>query len=565
VDFLSGYPAEQIETPMSRPILSFLASIFTPFPIPSFLKARAVKDPDLLSFDEAMKSKDKDKWLAAAQIEIDALEAKRTWKEVPMANARAKIIPGTWIFRMKRDPSGAIRKYKARYCVRGDLEEDNGEDNFAPVVSWSTVRLFLVLCCILGWKTVSIDFTNAFVHSKLDSPVWIHLPRGYISALGPGTCLELGRSLYGLRRSPKLFSETALEAFTTLGFTQSKYDPCLLYKSGMIIVMYVDDCGIGAANPSDIDKLVADLRSLGFELTQEGAFSEFLGIKMTEHDDGSITLTQTGLIDKLLKATSMEDCKPNLLPANAPLGSDPDGVPMEESWSYPSIIGMLLYLSTNTRCDIAFAVSQAARFSANPKQSHATALKGIIRYLKRTRDQGMILKPTGNLDLELYVDADFCGMFGHEVPSNPDSARSRTGYVILLSGFPLIWKSQFQTALACSTLEAEYNALSLSLKALLPLKRMLIEAAAALNIPSPIRSSIQARVFEDNQGAFLLASNHRITNRTRYFLNKWHWFWDHAGEFQMIKIDSRNQRADYFTKPLTRELFEHNRRLVQGW
>ena len=177
----------------------------------------------------------------------------------------------------------------------------------------------------------------------------------------------------------------------------------------------------------------------------------------------------------------------------------------------------------------------------------------------------MILRPTGKLELDLYVDADFCGMFGHENPANADSARSRTGYVIMLSGFPLIWKSQFQTALACSTLEAEYNALSFSLKALIPLKRMLIEATTFLGIPTPLRSSIQARVFEDNQGAYFLASNHRITNRTRYFLNKWLWFWDHADEFELIKIDSRNQRADYFTKALTRELFENNRFLVQGW
>jgi hypothetical protein len=135
----------------------------------------------------------------------------------------------------------------------------------------------------------------------------------------------------------------------------------------------------------------------------------------------------------------------------------------------------------------------------------------------------------------------------------------------MLSGFPLIWKSQFQSSITCSTLEAEYNALSYSLKALLPLKRMLIEACSILEIPDPISSSIRARVFEDNQGAHTLASTHHITNRTRYFLNKWHWFWEHADEFDLIKIDSRNQRADYFTKVLVRDPFEHNRFLVQGW
>jgi hypothetical protein len=51
---------------------------------------------------------------------------------------------------------------------------------------------------------------------------------------------------------------------------------------------------------------------------------------------------------------------------------------MEEDWSYPSIIRMLLYHSTNTRPNIAFAISQMARFNHNPKKSHATAIKMII-------------------------------------------------------------------------------------------------------------------------------------------------------------------------------------------
>ena len=72
-------------------------------------------------------------------------------------------------------------------------------------------------------------------------------------------------------------------------------------------------------------------------------------------------------------------------------------------------------------------------------------------------------------------------------------------------------------------------------------------------------------VFEDNQGALLLASNHRITNRTKYFLVKWHWFWSHADELQFIKVESANQRADFLTKGLSRDLFEHNRRLTVGW
>ncbi|MFM7311463.1 MAG: reverse transcriptase domain-containing protein, partial [Flavobacteriales bacterium] len=180
-----------------------------------------------------------------------------------------------------------------------------GSDNYAHVVSWSTVRVFLVFCLLMGWKTSSIDFTNAFVQSILTTPVWIHHPKGFPGPR-PNTCLQLNRSLYGLRRSPKLFFETASAAFVKLGFVPSSFDPCLLYRPGMLIVMYVDDCGIGAKDPAEIDQLVADLRNLGFDLTQEGDFTEFLGIKLTNNTDGTITLTQQGLIDKIVKAVHLE-------------------------------------------------------------------------------------------------------------------------------------------------------------------------------------------------------------------------------------------------------------------
>ena len=110
------------------------------------------------------------------------------------------------------------------------------------------------------------------------------------------------------------------------------------------------------------------------------------GIKFEQADKNEYRLTQRGLIDKVVVATGLQNCRPNLLPCSQQaLGSDPEGPPMSDPWSYPSVVGMLLYLSCNSRPDIAFAVSQVCRFNANPKQSHASAVKTIVRYLHGTR------------------------------------------------------------------------------------------------------------------------------------------------------------------------------------
>ena len=531
-----------------------------------------MSDPDSLSYDEAMADTDNvERWMEAARKEIASLEKNGTWLEVNASEAKSRILPGTWVFKRKRTPDGEISKYKARYCVRGDLEEGEPE-TFAPVVAWGSVRLFLVLSLTLNWDTCSIDFSSAFVQARLKDPVWIHLPRGFQSSGADSyskRSLRLVKSLYGLSVAPRLWFHHVLAAFTSQGFKQSQNDPCFLYKSTIMVVLYVDDVGIAYANSKDLETLLDNLTKKGLEFTREGTFTDFLGIKFVKDEVRNVvTLTQKGLIQKIIDATGMSDCNPNWTPAiQQTLGIDPDGEPMDETWSYPSVVGMLLYLSTNTRPDISFAVSQVARFNHSPKRSHATAIKTLVRYLHCTWDKGTIVRPTGDLSLTCYVDADFAGLHGRDPDYAPSSAKSRTGYIITLGGCPILWKSQLQTEISLSTLEAEYSALSASMRTLLPLRSMLIEVIGGLNLPSQFKSTIQCRVFEDNNGALLLATKQRITNRTKYFLVKWHFFWSHvqSGEIDVLKIDTKEQWADYLTKGLNRETFEHIRKLVQGW
>ena len=240
-------------------------------------KARAVKDPDTLTYEEAMRSDDRSKWIESAQIEISALVKQGTWVEVPQSEVKTKILPGTWTFRRKRTPDGEIKKYKGRYCVRGDLQEEK-QSTYAPVIAWPTVRLFLTLSLILNWKTMTVDFSSAFVQAKLKEPVWIHLPRGFSSSNGPNTCLRLVKSLYGLAVAPILWFDHVSKAFKDLGFKQSAFDPCLLFTNKIMVVLYVDDSGIAAKDPKDIDALIQALEDKGFQLTREGSFAEFLGI-----------------------------------------------------------------------------------------------------------------------------------------------------------------------------------------------------------------------------------------------------------------------------------------------
>jgi histone deacetylase 1/2 len=192
----------------------------------------------------------------------------------------------------------------------------------------------------------------------------------------------------------------------------------------MIIVTYMDDCIHWYKDQQVMDEFVQSLKddvdSYNWEHTVEGAVSAFLGIDIHHNaKKNQYKLTQTGLVDKILEATNMQDCNEKSTPCNPdgkPLGTDKDGPVADQEWSYPSIIGMLLYLAGNSRPDIAFAVHQATRFTHAPKASHEKAVLRICRYLKGTRDEGLIMKPSEKLKVDCYVDADFDGLLELRTP-----------------------------------------------------------------------------------------------------------------------------------------------------
>ena len=337
----------------------------------------------------------------------------------------------------------------------------------------------------------------------------------------------------------------------------------------MMLVVYVDDVGILAERKQDVNEIVERLRKKGFELTREGTFSEFFGIKFERNlDDGSINMTQKGMINKIIETAGMTDCNPNWTPASTtPLGTGPNGGPLNELWNYISLIGMMLYFTANTRPNCALAVSQAARFSHDPKKAHATAVKTIIRYLDRTYDKEMIVRPTGVLSLEDYVDASFARSYAVEPAENPVSVKSGTGIIIFLAGCPLIWKSQIQSSIALSTAHSKYVGLTHDMRILIPLRSLLLEVVKMLGLSPAIASTIHCHVHEDNASALLLANSQYLNSRNKYLAVKLHHFWSHVkpGVIEVVKCDTKLMLLDTFTKPLGREVFERLRLLIMGW
>ena len=317
-----------------------------------------------------------------------------------------------------------------------------------------------------------------------------------------------------------------------------------------------------------------------FTLADEGDITAYLGAEVTKNKDGNLVVKQPFLIQRILEALNLQDQRMHDTPAIDLLHRDEDGQQRKYNWSYPSLIGMLNYLSGLSRPDILFATHQCARFSKDPKLSHEIAAKRIVRYLKRTKDEGLILKPDLKKGIQCYVDADFAGSWNSANSEDASSVYSRTGYVIMFANCPILWVSKLQTEVALSTTEAEYIALSQAMRDVIPFMHLVEELGGSLSFgmdkpevqlkqhkPNAADSKLVCEVFEDNRGALELANVPKMRPRTKHIALKYHHFREHVrnGTIVVKPIDTREQIADIFTKPLPRDAFQYLRQKLNGW
>jgi hypothetical protein len=512
-------------------------------------------------------------WREAMNVELKELEAHECFSIVKRSVAKGKeIVDCMWALKRKRLPDGRLSRYKARLVVRGDQQraQFDRDATYAPVVEWSTVRLLLVLSLQHSLPTASIDFKNAFVQSPLPEPIYVRIPKGYGQGL-EDCVLEVYKSLYGDRRAPKLwysFLRTHLES-EAMGFKVSAADYCMFLQPDCILVHYVDDAIIISQNQSKIDDVLSKLEERGLLFDRLDDLAAYLGVELVHHPDRSIELKQPHLTATIIEALGLSDAHPKDTPASVTLGRCLDSPPHDDSdFNYRSVVGMMMFLGGNSRLDCSFAIHQSARFSADPRTPHGESVKRIGRYLLGTKDKGFILKPNGKMNLDCYVDSDYAGLWGTEDPQDPTSVRSRAGYLLILGGVPVTWMSKLMPEICLSTMEAEYVALSMAMRTLIPMRLKLKEMSTSLSLPMDPHSTVST-VWEDNQAALILATTDppRLTPRSKSLAVKYHWFRCKLvkGEVEVKGIRSEDQLADILTKPLGRALFVRARGMCMGW
>lgn len=229
-----------------------------------------------------------------------------------------------------------------------------------------------------------------------------------------GRVCRLNKSLYGLKQYSRCWNKKFTAFVRSFGLVASKADNCVFIskkdKEVIILATYIDDGLLAVSDERYAREFVGRLCEEFLTIIQD--LSYFLGLEIALKDDGSICLHQETYARKILERFGMVEYNPVSVPI------DPQGIitssnlrdsKLASDVPYREIAGSLLYLSTNSRLDIAYAVSYVSQHMTNPTVTHWSVLKRILRYIKETLDFGIKFTPNFNKRLHVFSDADFAG------------------------------------------------------------------------------------------------------------------------------------------------------------
>ena len=482
--------------------------------------------------------------LEAKEKEMENMKKNNVLKLVPRSDAvaaGAKPIKCKWVITVKKGEGTTV--VKARLVAKGftQIEGVDYNETFAGVVHGSSLNILIANAVQNGWDIYRWDAKAAFLQAHLEERIYMEQPSGFKD--GSNQVILLQKSIYGLKQAAHMWNECFTKHLFNCGWVSLRSHPCVFIliegKNSLMGALHVDDFHVTGNSKELREKAFAAICAR-YEMVDEGKTTSILAQRFTQYPDGSAKLDLQQFTEAALEKfksfigfrtvnTPMQQgthlCK-------APEGAEP----YMDLTEYKSHVGILMYLSSRTRPDIAFAVMQLSRFAECPQKEHIDVLRRVWQFLACTKEKGLVFtKDPNGLQPVFYCDADWA--------NDRDDGRSVTGYVGFLAGAPFVVKSKMQSVVSLSTCEAEYIAMCAAGNEACWTRMFLSE----LGIPTKT-----ILMHADNQSAIALGKKPVLNQRTKHILTKYHKVRDDIkdGTFEPEYIKTDINVADIFTNAL---------------
>ncbi|GJY10242.1 putative ribonuclease H-like domain-containing protein [Tanacetum coccineum] len=389
-------------------------------------------------------------WIEAMQEELLQFKLQQVWTLVDLPYGK-RAIGTNWVYRNKKDERGIMIRNKERL----------------------------------------MDVKSAFLYVKIEEEVYICQSPGFEDPEFPDKVYKVEKALYGLHQAPRAWYETLSTYLLDNGFQRGQIDKTLFIKrikSDILLVqVYVDDIIFGSTKKelcTDFEKLMHKK----FQMSSMGELTFFLGLKVTQKDDG-IYINQDKYVDEILKKFGFSTVKT----ASTPMDT-----------SKPLL-----------------------------KDAEAKDVDRIFRYLKGKPRLGLWYPKDSSFDLEAYTDSDYAG-------ASLDRKSTTRGCQFLESRL-ISWQCKKQTIVANSTTEAEYVAASSFYGHVLWIQNQMLDYGY---------NFMNTKIFIDSESIICIVMNPVFHSKTRHIEIRHHFISDSNEKklIQMIKIHTDHNVADLLTK-----------------
>ena len=440
----------------------------------------------------------------------------------------------------KHVADGEVTKHKGLYFVRENTQMymDDYLEVWAPVTRYSTLRVFLEFCSGRGLEMEQMDVATVILNGDVETEIYIPQPRCYARGARGNVC-KLKKAICGLKKAARAWCHKLRETLGRSGFTAYDEDPCLfVWKAGAalcLILVYVEDLLV-AGRSARAAKGGLRVISEAFKARELVSLAYFLRLHI-ERDEAAKVLRahHRQYVLTLMKRYGMADAHPVCLPVGVGIKLQKAGtlLTVELVKVYQELFGALLYLCTETKPEMAYAVGRLTRYVSEPTVDHLSAARVVLCYMERKSSLGICYQTDGKL--QSYCDADFA--------ADVDTRRSTSVLFFIYSGGGVVWGSKVQPTVAASTTEAEYIASAVAAKKAVWLRRLCGFLTGRM-LPVTIRW--------DNQSALAMALNTVSSARTKHIDICHHFVRERVvyGTLEVAYVATAAQTADALTKPL---------------
>ncbi|GJS07197.1 retrotransposon protein, putative, ty1-copia subclass, partial [Tanacetum coccineum] len=514
------------------------------------------------NYKAAMLDPESKKCVDAMNADMQSMIDNMVWLLVDLP-PNCKTVRSKWILKKKIDMDGNVHIYKARLVVKGYTQTYmvDYEETFSPVANIRAIRILISIAAFYDYEIWQMDVKTAFLNGYLDEDIYMVQPEGFVNPNHPRKVCKLQRFIYGLKQASRSWNKRFDEEIKKFGFDQNLDETCVYQKASgsnvTFLILYVDDIIIMG---NHIPSLQSVKNYLGkcFSMKDLGEAAFILGIKIyRDRSKRLIGLSQNAYMDKILKRYKMDNSKRGTIPMQERLdlnksqgAQTPKEVNRMKNVPYASAVGSIMYAVRCTRPDVAFAQNLTSRFQQNPGELHWTAVKNILKYLRNTKDMFLVYggNPSTELRVECYCDAGF--------ETDRDDTKSQTGYVFVLNGGAVDWKSSKQSTIAMSATESEYIAASEAAMEAVWIRKFISGLGIVPTINEPLN------MYCDNSAAIHYANEPGVQRGARHYHRRYHYVREcvELGEIRILKVHTDNNLADHFTKALSnRKLTQHAR------